>query len=116
MKDETYNEKLKRLIDEYVHSVYDLTIKFSKEEIYGTTSQFRRAAMSVMLNYVEGYARNSKKHYKQFLLIAYTSLQETVYLIDFTNKRSWINNTERKHLLKLSQEISKMIWSIQNKL
>ena len=52
-----FSDKLKRKMDEYVHLVYKLTRKFPKEELYGTTSQLRRAALSVILNYIEGFAR-----------------------------------------------------------
>ena len=67
MKLETYHEKLKRQMDEYVHLVYRLTRKFPKEEVYGVTSQLRRASLSVILNYVEGYARIKIKFIKTFL-------------------------------------------------
>ncbi len=52
-----YQEKLKSKMDEYAHLVYRLTKNFPKEELYGTTSQIRRAALSVVLNYIEGCAR-----------------------------------------------------------
>ena len=74
MKPETYHEKLKNKMDEYVHVVYKLTRKFPKEEIYGVTSQLRRAALSVILNYIEGYARGKNKAHKNFLEISFTFL------------------------------------------
>ena len=70
MKPETYHEKLKRKMDEYVHHVYRITRGFSREEIYGLTSQLRRAALSVILNYIEGYARIVDKVHMNFLKIA----------------------------------------------
>ena len=42
-------------MDEYVHLVYRLTKKFPKEELFGVVSQLRRSALSVILNYIEGY-------------------------------------------------------------
>lgn len=47
-------------MDEYVHLVYKLTRKFSKEELYSVTSQARRATLSVILNYIEGFARQKR--------------------------------------------------------
>ncbi len=44
-----FHEKLKILMDEYAHLVYKLTMTFPKEELYGITSQLRRAALSVVL-------------------------------------------------------------------
>ena len=54
---ERFHDILKRKMDEYVHLVYKITRSFPREELYGSTSQLRRAALSVVLNYIEGYAR-----------------------------------------------------------
>jgi len=55
--EDNYFDKLKSKMDEYAHLVYEITGNFPKEEIYGITSQLRRASLSVILNYVEGFAR-----------------------------------------------------------
>lgn len=57
---EKFHDALKRKIDEFVHLVYRLTKEFPKSELYGATSQLRRAALSVALNYIEGYARKRR--------------------------------------------------------
>jgi len=57
MKTENFKENLKKKMNEYVHFVYKITRSFPKEELYGTTSQLRRSALSVVLNYIEGFAR-----------------------------------------------------------
>ena len=62
----TYHDLLQIKIDEYVHEVYKLAKNFPKEEMYGVTSQLRRASLSVPLNYIEGYARQRSKVYKNF--------------------------------------------------
>ena len=84
MESETYHQKLRREMDEYVHFVYRLTMKFPRDELYGVTSQLRRSALSVILNYIEGYARKRDKVHKNFLEISYGSLQESKYLLDFS--------------------------------
>lgn len=63
---EQYHQKWKRLMDEYAHLVYRLTKTFPKEELYGITSQLRRAVLSVVLNYIEGYARRRDRVYTNF--------------------------------------------------
>jgi len=52
-----YHKRLKQLMDQYVHEVYDCSKDFPRDEIFGLTSQLKRSALSVILNYIEGYAR-----------------------------------------------------------
>ena len=58
---------LKEKMDEFARSVYVFSRAFPKDEIYGITSQLRRAALSVILNYIEGFARTGSKELKNFL-------------------------------------------------
>ena len=116
MKPETYHEKLKRQMDEYVHLVYKLTRKFPKEEIYGVTSQLRRASLSVILNYIEGYARGKNKVHKNFLEISYGSLKESKYLLHFSLVENFLSKTDYEKAIKLSDDIGAMLWGIIRKL
>ena len=59
-----------------VEEVYKLTESFPKEEIFGLTSQMRRAATSIPSNIAEGAARNSEKEFIQFLHVSLGSLAE----------------------------------------
>lgn len=61
---------------EFVKTVYHYTENFPKAEEFGLKGQLRRAAVSVVLNIVEGYRRNSRKDYLHFLNIAESSLVE----------------------------------------
>lgn len=63
---DNYHNRLKTLMDNYVHYVYDFSEKFPKNEIFGVTSQLRRFALSVILNYIEGYARIKNMVHKNF--------------------------------------------------
>ncbi len=60
-----------------------MTKNFPKEEIYGLSQQMRKASLTIPSNIAEGYGRQHKKEYKQFLSIAYGSLceLETQYLL-----------------------------------
>jgi len=78
MRDHT---KLKafELADEVVMLVYQNTMMFPKEEMYGLTAQMRRAAVSVPSNIVEGCARDTQAEYLRFLYIAFGSIRELHY-------------------------------------
>ena len=106
-----FHEKLRQKMDEYVHFVYKITKKLPKEEVYGVTSQLRRAALSVVLNYIEGYARMRSKVYKVFLENSYASLQESKYLIEFSFKEGFLNKMDFEKAIKLADEIGAMLWS-----
>lgn len=112
MKTEEYHKKLKSIMDEYVHLVYRYTRKFPREELYGVTSQLRRSSLSVVLNYIEGFARIRHRVNKNFLEISYGSLQESKYLIEFSYEEGYLNKLEHDKLSKLGEEIGAMLWGI----
>ncbi len=116
MKQETFHDKLKLKMDDYTHFVYALTRKFPKEEIYGVTSQLRRSYLSVILNYIEGYARKRDKVHKNFLEISYGSLKESKYLLNFSLKEKYLTKVEYLEVVKIAEEIGAMLWGIVRKL
>jgi len=83
-----------RLADDLTVAVYDRTRSFPKEEIYGLTSQLRRASYSVPANIVEGASRESKKDYLHFLYIARGSLSETQYFIHLARRLNYLRQEE----------------------
>lgn len=60
----------------FVSNIYKLTNNFLKVELYGLTSQIRRAAVSIMSNFAEGFNRRTKKEFINFLVIARASILE----------------------------------------
>lgn len=110
-----FHDDLKKYIHAYIKFIYKITKKFPKEELYGVTSQFRRAGMSIMLNYVEGYARKNKtknKVYQNFMETSYGSLKESKYLLFFSYDEKYINKEEYDYGLELAEKIGAMLWSI----
>ena len=113
-----FHNKLKIKLDAFVHAVYGVSRNFPKEEMFGVTSQIRRASLSVILNYIEGYARRRGtqcKVYVNFLEIAYGSLKESKYLIYFCFRENYLKKKEYEKLIKSADEIGAMLWSILNK-
>lgn len=81
-----------RWADDLAVAVYDVTRMFPREEVYGLTSQLRRAAYSVPANIVEGSSRESKKDYLHFLFIARGSLSETEYFLHLSKRLGYLPN------------------------
>lgn len=105
-----FHDILKKKADEFAFSVYKVTRNFPREEIYGITSQLRRASLSVVLNYIEGYARTGDKSYKNFLQMSYGSLKESKYLIYFSCRENYIDKNDYNNLINLTEEIGSMLW------
>lgn len=107
-----YYDSLKSKMDHYVKMVYRITKSFPLEERFGLTSQLRRSALSVMLNFIEGYARFRPAIKLNFYEISYGSLKESKYIIYLSYFEKLILEKEYKDLINLSEEIGKMIWKI----
>ena len=88
------------LADEVVVLVYRTTAAFPREELFGLTSQIRRAAVSIPSNIVEGCTRNSEAEYLRFLNIAFGSLRELHYQLNLSKRLGFLPN-EDSSLLEL---------------
>ena len=96
--------------DELARLIYDLSENFPKHEIFGITSQLRRAGLSVVLNIVEGHARSNKKEFHRFLAISLGSLAETEYLLDFSTEVGYLNKEDYRRLQNCRQEVGNLLW------
>lgn len=106
-----FQEKLKKLMNEYVNFVYGVTKNFPIEEKFSSVSQWRRCTLSIILNYIEGYARIKLLVQLNFFEISYGSLRESKYLLYFSNQQQYINEEQFKQGSLLTEEIGKMLWS-----
>jgi four helix bundle protein len=96
--------------DKLVVSVYLLSKKIPREELFGYTSQLRRAALSIVLNIVEGFARQQRQYHRRFLEISFGSTKETMYLLEFGVKIGYLDANEIENLLKEYDDVSRMLW------
>ena len=106
-----FQEQLKLKMHLYVKYVYKVTKDFPKDELYGVTSQLRRATLSVVLNYIEGFARFKPGFKIQFYENSYGSLKESKYLIYFSYTENYIPSDDHNKLIEMAEEIGKMLWS-----
>jgi four helix bundle protein len=101
--------------DLLARETYKVVLLFPKFEMYGLSSQLRRAIISVILNIIEGFARQSKKEFRRFLLMSFGSLEEGRYILEFANKQKYFDDNKYNELNKLLDEVAKILWSIINK-
>ena len=86
--------------------VYRVTQHFPKEELFGLTSQLRRAAVSITANIAEGSGRNSDRDFAHFLEMAYGSAMETAALLHVATDTGRLDAPKRDALLGLTAEVS----------
>lgn len=91
---------------QFVLGIYSSTQNFPKSELYGLTSQVRRAAVSIPANIAEGFKKKGIKDKIRYLNIAQGSLEEVRYYLILINDLSYCDTFDLKMDL---EEISKML-------
>jgi four helix bundle protein len=112
-------EKAKKFTDlivwqkahQFALSAYRLSEKFPKSEIYGLTSQFRRAAVSIPANIAEGFRKRSKAEKTYFLGVSQSSLEESRYYLILANDLGYGDSKEQ--LIQL-EEVGKILMGYSN--
>ncbi len=94
--------------------IYKITAKYPKDEIFGLTSQIRRAAISVVLNIAEGYGRQSKEDFKRFLKISLGSNNETITLLELSKDLNYISIEEYDKIKQNYDILGKRIYTLIN--
>jgi len=110
--------KLYQLSLDFVAMIYSISKDFPKSEVYGLTSQLRRASVSIPSNIAEGSSRNSTKDFIRFLNIASGSLAEVEAQIEIAQRLSYIEDTTK--IVSDIESMRKMLYrlkeSLKNKL
>lgn len=108
------NIKAWQYADDLSVLVYSKTKTFPKEEIYGITSQLRRAAVSVATNVAEGASREHKREYLNFLYIARGSIAEIEYLLHLSERVGYLDNDSYQKLESLRIKTAKTLYGLIN--
>lgn len=98
-----------------VTNIYRITHSFPSVEVFGITSQMRRAAVSIPSNIAEGSSRISKKDFSRFMTIAYGSALELETQVEIASNLSYIREEDRRKLSVELLEIIKMLYVLTTK-
>ena len=89
--------------------VYKLTKTFPKEELFGLTSQFRRAVVSISANIAEGYKKRGYADKLRFMNISQGSLEECRYYSILSKDLEYISELEKSELEKVISKTSYLL-------
>lgn len=99
----------------FIDHIYVITNVWPKDEIFGLTNQFRRAAVSVALNIAEGSGR-TKKDFRHFLDLARSSCYECVAILYIAKNRKYITNGEFEKVYEWCDKLSRTISALKRSL
>ena len=98
--------------DDLVVCIYKLTESFPESEIYGLTSQMRRAAVSVAASIAEGSARATLKDYVHFLFIAKSSLVEVEYYLHLVHRLVYLDGDSYHRITQAQEEAARVLYGL----
>ncbi|HEY6445079.1 MAG TPA: four helix bundle protein [Acidobacteriaceae bacterium] len=97
-------------------ALYRMTRAFPREEVFGLTSQLRRASVSIVSNIAEGYGRGSKGEYRNFLGMARGSALEVQTQLVIARERELCDPEAIANAERLADETGKVLWAMMQKL
>lgn len=97
-------------------AAYKATSTFPQHELFGLTSQLRRASVSIPANIAEGCGRSGSPELARFLRIAFGSASELEYHIILSADLCYLNKSNSEHLIKQVTEVKRMLTSLIQKL
>lgn len=101
---------------EIVEQIYRLTQGFPASEMYGLTSQMRRAAVSIPSNIAEGHTREHSKEYLHHLSMAQASLAELQTQVEIARRLNYISLEQLNQTVEQSVLLSKQLYALRNAL
>jgi four helix bundle protein len=97
------------LADQLAVEIYRVSKGFPREEVFGLTSQIRKAAVSAASNIVEGCARHTESDYLHFLDMAYGSVREVEYQLSLAHRLGYLESSIYNTINKLCVETCKVL-------
>jgi four helix bundle protein len=97
------------LADKLAMLAYQCTADFPKHELFGLTSQIRRAAVSAPSNIVEGCAKSSQADYIRFLEVAYGSVCEVEYQLSLASRLGYLEHAKSREATTLANEAGRVL-------
>jgi four helix bundle protein len=98
--------------DELVVAVYRASETFPRSELYGLTSQLRRAAFSAAANIAEGSAKRGRREFRRYLDISLGSLSEVAYTLLLCRKLGFLSAEHWTQLDRLHAQASRLTWGL----
>jgi four helix bundle protein len=99
-----------------VEECYRLTAAFPKSELYGLTSQLRRAAVSIPANVAEGQSRRETKPYRHHVSIAIGSHGELETLIELACRLGFLSVSDKTRVMKLCDSVGRLLSGLHRSL
>jgi four helix bundle protein len=93
--------------------VYKATKTFPKDELYGLTSQIRRASVSIPSNLAEGASRSSRKDFSRFVEIAHGSANELEYQLFLSRDLGYISELDHDPLQQKTTQLLKSLYQLR---
>jgi four helix bundle protein len=105
-----------RVSMDFVEECYKATRRFPREELYGLTSQVRRAAVSIPSNVAEGYCRRSTKAYANHISIALGSHAEVETCVEIAFRLRFLDDVARDSLEQSLASIGRLLHALHESL
>lgn len=99
-----------------VEAVYNVSAVFPREELYGLTTQIRRAAVSIPSNIAEGQGRWTTGEFMQFLGVANGSLREVETQLHVAVRLKFVTQSDTDAAFALAAEVGRLIYGLRNSL
>jgi len=105
-----------RACDDLTVAVYKITKTFPRDELYGLTSQARRAAISAGANIAEGSAKRGPREFRRYLDISIGSLSELANMLHVAKRLEYLTVEQWRELDGLRAQASKLTWHLYKSL